>query len=132
VSATESEVDAFLVAYKEAVLKFGWTMWLTEENKRYLNDSGYTKEDNKDFVNRLQTKDYSSGPEPDDDIRRPLGEVWKFQKERDGFDLYIKLKLCDDLTRPEPVVCMSFHETARPMIAPLKMPRLRKTPRGRR
>lgn len=119
-TATVAEVEAFLKAYRDAAEQFGITWWNTAENKKYMNESGNTKEDVKDIIYKLKYKNYNKGPEPDDNAIRPSGEVWVFEVEHEGFELYVKLKLLHVIQSPEPVVCMSFHEQNRNMVTPLR------------
>jgi len=120
VTATAAEVDAFLITYKAAAKQFGITWWPTKANQKYMNDSGNTKKDVDDIIKKLESKNYNKGPEPDNSSSRPVGDVWVFEREYEGFQLYIKLKLLKDTGLPEPVVCMSFHEEERSMKTSLK------------
>ena len=53
-TATVAEVEAFLKAYRDAAEQFGITWWNTAENKKYMNESGNTKEDVKDIIYKLK------------------------------------------------------------------------------
>src|SRR4051794_10425082 len=99
--------------------RHGLDLWLTGKNVAFLESEGFLKADAELLVRRLHPRDYSSGPEPDDDARRPAGEVWKFYTEFEGYDLYVKLKLELPECNSVPSICMSFHPAEAAMRRPL-------------
>lgn len=118
--ATEAEIDAFLRRFRAAVQNRGLTLWPTAKNNQFLLDTGFTNKDVLEIVNALTATDYSSGPEPDDNPKRAAGEVWKFNREHVGYELYIKLKLHS----ANPVAeCMSCHEAEGEMRQPIRQKR---------
>jgi hypothetical protein len=117
--APEAEVVTFLRRFREAMDIHGLDLWPTPKNKKFEDDTGFTKADAELPVRSLRTIDYSMGPEPDDNASRSPGEVWIFGREFEGVDLYVKLKLeLHPHIGETRSVCMSFH----PQEHPLKRP----------
>lgn len=115
--ATEAEVSAFLRRFKEAVKENGLSIWPTAKNQKFLTDSGFTNDDVVEALKSLVPRNYAAGPEEDDNPARPAGEVWKFAREYEGYEMYIKLKL-DPQTNLPVAECLSFHEAERDMRQP--------------
>lgn len=115
--ATEAEVSAFLRRFRLAMKTSKLLIWATEKNQKFLTDSGFTNEDIEVVLRSLVPKDYSAGPQPDNNPNRPMGEVWKFSREYEGYQMYIKLKL-DPQTSLPVAECLSFHEAEREMPQP--------------
>jgi hypothetical protein len=115
----EAEIAAFLRRFREAMDIYGLDLWPTTKNRKFEDDTGFTKSDAELLVRSLRTIDYSMGPEPDDNADRSPGEVWVFGREFEGTDLYVKLKLeVRTHVNGTPSVCMSFHPQERPLERP--------------
>lgn len=115
--ATDAEVQAFLKRFWQAMDTHGVTIWKTKKNDDFLLETGFNNADVVDVLKRLRSQDYSAGPQADDKAGRPVGEVWKFAREYEGYGMYIKLKL--DASTGLPVAeCLSFHEAERQMRQP--------------
>ncbi|WP_109070178.1 type II toxin-antitoxin system MqsR family toxin [Azospirillum sp. TSH58] len=115
--ATDAEVQAFLRRFVQAVASHGVHVWKTKKNDAFLMDTGFTNADVVDALKTLRVQNYSAGPELDDDPNRPAGEVWKFMREYEGYNLYVKLKL--DASTGLPIAeCLSFHPAERQMQQP--------------
>lgn len=99
----------------------GVNLWPTRKNKAFEDATGFTAREAEDAVRQLGYKNYSQGPENDDDPNRPAGEVWIFHTEYFGEPIYMKLKLLGLAPNHTQAACLSFHEPERPMKAPLKV-----------
>ncbi len=110
--SSEAEVGAFLRLYVEAIERQPtFDIWHNSKNEAFLYDSGFTQRDIVLVIKALKVAHYSWGPEPDVDASRPLGEVWMFWSEYEGYELYVKLKLEGVGTdQVRAAVCMSCHE----------------------
>ena len=113
--ATEADILAFLVRFRQTAATHGLFIWSTGKNNDWLLETGFTNDDVESVVKGLTPRDYSSGPQPDDDATRPIGEVWKFQREYEGYELYVKLKLRHGMPVAE---CVSCHEAESEMRQP--------------
>ena len=100
----KDEVNKFLGNFKrhltQKILKF----IPNEKNKQTLIELGFTPLDVKTELLRLVYKDYMSGPEADYDPKMK-GDIWKFGKNINKENIYIKIKLSPD-NKP---ICLSFH-----------------------
>lgn len=121
--ADATEVKAFLGEFCRVAADTGLTVWPTEKNEAFLLEAGFTRDDVHHMVKRLDPRNYSSGPEPDDNPSRRPGEVWKFSFEYLGFELYMKLKLSVGVNLSS-AECLSCHERERNMAEPLRLKRL--------
>lgn len=115
--ATGAEVSAFLRRFWQAMDVSPLHIWSTDKNRTFLTDSGFTNDDVVTVLRTLVPGNYSSGPQTDDNPARPAGEVWKFAREYEGYEMYIKLKL-DPQTNLPVAECLSFHEAEREMRQP--------------
>ena len=95
--------------------KDGLNFWKTNKNNDFLLDAGLTLSDVEDAIRQLTVKEYSSGPKPDDNPKRPIGDVWVFAKEYYGYELYLKLKLLNGNASAQ---CLSFHEAENTLRTP--------------
>lgn len=108
--APERDVADFLRRFWDAMGVYGLDLWPNTKNNAFEVDTGFTKDDAELLVRSLRTIDYSFGPEDDDNPNRPPGEVWKFSREFEGTDMYVKLKLeYQPYVSIIPSACMSFH-----------------------
>ena len=89
--ASPAEVDHFLDDFKKAVNKDQWLFVRRKKNLDDLSRLGISIKSVKTILLNLTTADYIAGPEQDRDGTE--GEIWKFGKDHDCGELYIKLKL---------------------------------------
>jgi len=86
------------------------------ENLETLAQLGITRQHAEDLVLGLTPTDYSNGPAPD---HNNLGlEMWVFGLRIGGSEVYVKIQVIAD--PPERCVCISFHESERPMYYPFR------------
>ena len=120
-AASAGDVANFLTRFIEAMDRLGGlTLWANSKNKAFEDSTGFTKKDAEEVVRKLGHKNYTKGPEQDDDSNRPVGEVWVFNTEYFGEKIYLKLKLSGSAGGYGEAVCLSFHEPEREMTTPLK------------
>lgn len=119
--ATITEIESFLCDLKKQIKQNNGEVYILdrEQNTSLLTEGGFTKQDVVDLIiNELNYKDYSKGPEEDDDITKGGGDVWVFNKEIWGFNLYFKLKYIKSI--PVLVKIISIHEATREMKTPYR------------
>lgn len=119
--ATITEIESFLCDLKKQIKQNNGEVYIVdrEQNTSLLTEGGFTKQDVVDLIiNELNYKDYSKGPEEDDDITKGGGDVWVFNKEIWGFNLYFKLKYIKSI--PVLVKIISIHEATREMKTPYR------------
>ena len=93
-------------------------MWPRDVNSvRGLAQDGLLRADIWPVTRLLMVDDYSSGPEPERDPKRPAGDLWVFGPEVRGERVYLKLKLLENR-----VECASFHTAYRLMSLPFATP----------
>lgn len=68
-----------------------------------------------DVLRSLEPEDYSEGPHQH--FGGPL-EYWVYGKEVKGIEIYIKIVVN---TKRGIIICVSFHESIRPMTFPLRL-----------
>jgi hypothetical protein len=85
------------------------------KNSQTLMNLGIMAAEQKEIISRLQAKNYCGGPDPDE--KYPWKSVSVFGTIFRGVELYIKFSVGEEGT---PVVCLSFHESDRPMFYPFK------------
>ncbi|GEO42062.1 hypothetical protein SAE02_62100 [Skermanella aerolata] len=131
--APEADIAAFLRRFREAMETHGLDLWPTPKNRKFEDDTGFTKADAELLVRSLRVIDYATGPEPDDNAARSSGEVWVFGREFEGIDLYLKLKLqFSPHVGGTPSACMSFHPQEYPLKQPHWPQRVGTAPVGRK
>jgi len=86
------------------------------KNLEALAALGITREHAKSLVLGLQPGDYVSGPDPDHN--NPGLQLWVFGLHAAASEVYVKLQVIPD--PPARCVCVSFHESERPMHYPLR------------
>lgn len=119
--ATVNEIESFLCDLKIQIKQNNGEVYIVdrEQNTSLLTEVGFTKQDVVDLIiNELSYRDYSKGPEDDDDITKGGGDVWVFNKEIWGFNLYFKLKYIK--STPVLVKIISIHEATREMKTPYR------------
>lgn len=122
--ASAGDVADFLRRFIETMDRTGGiNLWSNKKNKAFENRTGFIKSDAEEVVRSLGYKDYSQGPEDDDNPARPDGTVWVFQSEYFGELIYLKLKLVGTTGNHTEAACLSFREPEREMRTPLKMKR---------
>lgn len=107
-------------------------LWPNQKNRAFEDRTGFITNDAEQVVRRLNYKDYSQGPEDDDNPTRPEGKVWVFRTEYFGESIYLKLKLVGTAGSHTEAACLSFHEPEREMKTPLKVNRQRTAPQAKR
>jgi len=120
-AVVDADIQAFLRRFWQAMDAHGLAIWKNKKNDDFLMETGFTNDDVVAVVTSLRTSDYHAGPEPDERLSRPPGEVWVFAREYEGYEMYIKLKLTHELdmsTAVPSTECMSFHEAEHPMSRP--------------
>ena len=121
-TASAGDVADFLRRFIETMDRTGGVnLWPTRKNKAFEDRTGFTAREAEDAVRQLGYKNYSQGPENDDDPKRAPGEVWMFHTEYFGEPIYMKLKLLGPTPNHTEAACLSFHEPERPMRTPLKV-----------
>lgn len=110
---TDADIQAFLRRFAVAAAAHQINIWRTRKNDQFLTDSGLTNQDVVIAIGTLRVRDYSGGPES----RTTTSEVWKFSREYEGYDMYIKLGI-DSQTGVPMAECLSFHEAEEPMPQP--------------
>ncbi len=120
-NASASEVEAFLRRFKAVMEASGLNLWDRGKNDSFMSKNGFLHADVEDAIRRLRDRNYHRGPMPDDNPSRASGEVWVFQTEHLGFDVYLKLKLVGPAGSPQEAACLSFHEQEREMTTPLQV-----------
>ena len=106
-AATRDEINDFLKRFKAKVDEQGnLPMIPRRENLSTLAMLGISRSDVKPTILAFTETDYRSGPEQDHNSTP--GEIWTFETDYNGRDIYVKLKL-DDTTAK----CLSFHQSAK-------------------
>lgn len=121
-TASAGDVADFLRRFIETMDRAGGVnLWPTRKNKAFEDMTGFMAREAEDAVRQLDHKNYSQGPEDDDDPNRAPGEVWIFHTEYFGEPIYLKLKLLGLTPNHTEAACLSFHEPERLMKTPLKV-----------
>lgn len=92
--ATRDEVLEYLSILKGSLMLGSIQVKDREKNRQYLFDLDITPNQRREVLLQLTPEDYSAGPEPDE--AEPDKEVWKFGREVDGKEIYIKLRVVPD------------------------------------
>lgn len=103
---TKQGVDAFLKEFRACWPKTGYTVIEREKNDDALGILGITPNHRQNIILSLTNKDYIAGPENDED--ESSGEIWKFIKRVNGYQIYIKLKIFE-VNNKTYAKCISFH-----------------------
>ena len=113
--ATRQQVVLFLhLAKMAAAARFIFVR--RRENLETLAQLGITRRHAENPVFGLTPADYSSGPSPD--RNNPGLEIRVFGLRVRGSEVYVKIQVIAD--PPERCVCISFHESERPMHYPFR------------
>lgn len=92
-TASAGDVADFLRRFIETMDRTGGVnLWPTRKNKAFEDATGFTAREAEDAVRQLGYKNYSQGPENDDDPNRPAGEVWIFHTEYFGESIYRRIQ----------------------------------------
>jgi hypothetical protein len=84
-------------------------------NLEALARLGINRRHAQELVTGLTPEDYVNGPAPDHNT--PGLEIWVFGLQVTGSEVYVKLQVIVEPTR---CVCVSFHESERPMHYPFR------------
>lgn len=98
-------IGKFLIEFKTLISDEKWN--IIERRKNYAATFELTIESIKTILMELTIDDYVSGPEEDRD--RPGEYVWKFGKDIEDKQFYIKLKIVDN----KEARVISFHSAER-------------------
>jgi hypothetical protein len=105
--ATRDQINDFLKRFKAKVDGQGHLpMVPRRENLNTLAMLGMSRSEVKTTVLAFTESEYRSGPEADHD--KSSGEIWEFQTDCAGREIYVKLKLDDKIAK-----CLSFHPSAK-------------------
>lgn len=105
--ATREQINDFLKRFKAKVDEQGQLpMVPRRENQATLAMLGISRLDVKTTVLAFTDSEYLSGPSADHDGTK--GEIWEFETDYTGRDIYVKLKLNDETAK-----CLSFHPSTR-------------------
>lgn len=80
------------------------------KNAQALADLGIVTKRQREIIDNIKAEDYYTGPDPDE--KYPWKTVAVFGVDYEGIELYIKFSLG---AIGAAVVCLSFHESERPM-----------------
>jgi hypothetical protein len=102
------QIQLCLEEIKKAVSAGNYIIWPRDKNNAFLARVGMSLEEQESIIMKLDEANYASGPEEDRD--RP-GEknIWKFNINRNGMNIHIKLKLIAS-DGGFFVKCLSFHD----------------------
>lgn len=107
VISTKSDVEDFLTRVRKIInTKKGFHLERRKKNLRALSDYNIPVESAKYFIEYLEVKHYSKGPEPDDQDEFDH-DWWFFGREIDNRMFYIKIRIITKAKQQ--VVCLSFH-----------------------
>ena len=112
--ASQNDANQFLGNFKNLVAQQGIKLLLRQKNQDTLTELGFTQLDVQNEILRLDSTNYSEGPQPDDKGRP--GEVWVFGKVIKHEEIYTKLKI-GGTGQP---ICISFHAAEQPMNYPYR------------
>lgn len=105
--ATRNQINDFLKRFKAKVDEQGQLPMIPRrENQNTLAMLGISRSEVKTTVLAFTENEYRSGPEADHD--KSPGEIWEFQTDYAGREIYVKLKLDDTAAK-----CLSFHPSAK-------------------
>lgn len=106
-AATRDEINDFLKRFKAKVDEQGQLPMIPRrENLNTLAMLGISRSEVKTTVLAFTETEYRLGPGADHD--GTPGEIWEFETDYNGRDIYVKLKL-DEATAK----CLSFHPAAK-------------------
>ena len=106
-TATREQINDFLKRFKAKVDEQGHLpMVPRRENLATLAMLGISRLDVKTTVLAFTDTEYRLGPSADHD--QSDGEIWEFEIDYTGRDIYVKLKLDDEQAK-----CLSFHPSAK-------------------
>jgi hypothetical protein len=109
----------FLKKFKELIQRGHFIVSSSPKNRSSLVSLGITREIRKEILLSLTVDDCFSGPEPDHNFP---GDIWKFGKDDEGRQIYIKLKIHDQGHR-KVAKCLSFHIAEYEICYPQKPPK---------
>lgn len=105
--ATREQINDFLKRFKAKVDEQGHLPMIPRrENQATLAMLGISRLDVKTTVLAFTESEYRAGPSADHD--QSDGEIWEFETDYTGRDIYVKLKLDDKTAK-----CLSFHPSAK-------------------
>lgn len=105
--AKREQINEFLKRFKAKVDEQGQLPLVPRrENLNTLAMLGISRLEVKTTVLAFTDNEYRSGPEADRD--GSPGEIWEFETDYIGRDIYVKLKLDDNTAK-----CLSFHYSAK-------------------
>jgi len=102
---SKEDVAKFLKDAKSLIAKGNVFIAKRSINLQDIVDIGLTMGGVKQELLGLTVENYSKGPEPDRDFP---GEIWVFGKEILNHEVYIKIKIDQEVEHKE-LTCISFH-----------------------
>ena len=90
--ASASDVSAFLAKAKKLMAAGKYVFVPRGTNMQALSDHGLTIADAKSEIIGVVVGDYYKGSKQGFDPAQP-GDIWKFKKDVDGEQFYVKLKI---------------------------------------
>lgn len=104
----KAQIDLFLLELKKAIASGRFAVIPRDKNNAFLARCGMTPAERERVVANLTYREYASGPEHDRDYPEEQ-DIWKFRKQYDGKEIYIKLKLVAKESGYY-AKCLSFHD----------------------
>ena len=113
---TKEQAEKFLEDFSLKVKIFGIRFRDDgQKNQNSLVELGITPNQRMEVIMNLSCYDYSEGPIVD--ALNNQGEIWVFDKDVRGNEIYIKITLGKPNSH---TICISFHKAEHPMSYPLK------------
>lgn len=111
--ADRAVVNNFLKRFKTKMSSDGLIFVKRKPNLDSIAKLGFTIAEVERIILSLTEKNYSKGPETDDD--GTAGEIWVFGVSEAGSEIYVKLKLDAAAAK-----CLSFHHSDYPVRLPYR------------
>lgn len=106
--ASTSDITIYLTEVKRLLSEGKYDFVPRRKNMQALAQYGLTIADAKNEILGLVVGDYYKGPKQDFDLNRP-GDIWKFKKNIDGMQFYVKVKIVQQ-NGEDILKCLVFHE----------------------
>jgi hypothetical protein len=105
----------FLALVKSAVVSHGFVLLNRDKNLAFITRVGLSIQEVEHIICSLSVSNYCSGPDADSSGGKKR-DVWVFGVSPDSAEVYIKLSLAGEESNS--VICISFHESERPLDYP--------------
>lgn len=93
----------------------GVFFWIREENTMTMTMLKLQRTEVTEILQNLDYRDYYEGPS----LQEGNPEAWCFGRTIEGLEVYIKLAI-EEKKKRKTAVCMSFHQSAKPLSYPLR------------